>query len=114
MKLWLPRLAEEAEQIMMPIVEDPELPVFEKFDRFFSTIASWKVAQKPFFMALLRTIYADENALFRQKSQARSIQQITPLFNKIIQQGLQEGVLSSPYPDQLGEVCPHAFPGYGR
>ncbi len=107
------RLMEEAQQILMPIVEDPDLPAFEKFDRFFSTIARWKIAQKPFFLALLRMWYADENALFRQKSQARSIQQITPLFNSIIQQGLQEGVLSSPYPDQLGEVVLTLFQGMG-
>ena len=42
--------------------------------------------------------------LFRQKYQTRSIQQLAPLFNSIIQQGIREGVLSSPYPHRSGEI----------
>jgi hypothetical protein len=55
-------------------------------------------------MALLRAWYVDENALFRQKTQSRLLKQIAPLLSLVIHQGIQEGKLSSPYPDQVGEI----------
>jgi len=95
---------EEVEQILIPIVHAPHLPVLEKLHRFFATTARWKTARKAFFLALLRVWYTDDNAIVRQKVQATGVKRVTPLLTIIIHQGIQEGVLTTSYPDHVGGV----------
>lgn len=96
---------EEMEKILLPIANDSAMRTLEKFTLFFDTASSWKTARKPLMLALMRAWQLDENALFRQKSEARALERIIPLLDPIIQQGLQEGVFSSPYPAQLSELA---------
>jgi AcrR family transcriptional regulator len=98
------RMQKEVEHLLLPIVQDPVLPALEKLQRFFDTLNRWKTAQKAFFLALLRVWYTDDNAIVRQKWRAAGIKWITPLLSVIIHQGIQEGVLTTSYPDQVGEV----------
>jgi TetR/AcrR family transcriptional repressor of nem operon len=98
------RMQKEVEQLLLPIVQDPVLPALEKLQRFFDTLNRWKTAQKAFFLALLRVWYTDDNAIVRQKWRAAGIKWITPLLSVIIHQGIQEGVLTTSYPEQVGEV----------
>jgi AcrR family transcriptional regulator len=98
------RMKGEVEQLLIPIVYDPYLPALEKLQRFFDTLNRWKTAQKAFFLALLRVWYTDDNAIVRQKWRAAGIKWITPLLSVIIHQGIQEGVLTTSYPEQVGEV----------
>jgi len=98
------RLGEEVVQLLLPIVHDPELGALEKLRRFFPTLARWKTARKDFILALMHILYADENALFRQKARTLAVKRVTPLMTTVIRQGIQEGVLTTSYPDQVGEV----------
>lgn len=98
------RMMQEAEQLIMPIVHDPQLPALEKLQRFFAVVARYKTAQKDFLLALMRVWYTDDNALVRQKVQAMGAKWIMPLLTGIIRQGIQEGSLTTSYPDQVGEV----------
>src|SRR5216683_6746756 len=81
------RMREEAEQLLTPIAHDPHLSALEKLQRFYPTLARWKTARKTFFLALLRILYGDNNAIFRQKIRATAIKQATPLLTEIIHQG---------------------------
>lgn len=99
------RLMQQADQFLTAIVNRPDLPALEKFQQFFSSIASWKTAQKDYLLALLRTWYADENVLFRQKSIEMGRRQALPYLTAIVKQGVAEGVFSTSYPDQIGEVA---------
>ncbi len=98
------RMQEEVEQILLPIVQDAHLPALDKLQRFFATLTLWKTARKEFFLALLRVWYADDNAIVRQKLRTTGVKWITPLLTVIIRQGIQEVVLTTSYPDQVGEV----------
>jgi len=98
------RMGEEVVQLLLPIVHDPVLGALEKLRRFFPTLAQWKTAQKDFILALMHILYADENALFRQKARALAVKRVTPLMTTVIRQGIQEGDLTTSYPDQVGEV----------
>jgi len=98
------RMLEEVEQLLLPIVNDPHLPALEKLQRFFPMLTRWKTARKTFFLALLRVWYTDDNAIVRQKVLATGIKRITPLLTSIILQGTQEGILTTAYPDQVGEI----------
>ena len=98
------RMQEEVEQLLLPIVHDPHLRALDKLQRTFATLARWKTAQKAFFLALLRVWYTDDNAIVRQKMRAAAVKRVAPLLTVIIRQGIQEGVLTTSYPDQMGAV----------
>ena len=98
------RMGEEALQLLVPIVHDPALPAIDKLQRYLAVANRWKVGQKAFFLALLRVWFTDDNAIVRQKLRAIGIREIAPLLSEIIRQGIQEGVMTATYPDQVGEM----------
>jgi AcrR family transcriptional regulator len=98
------RMMDEGLQTITPITHDPQLPALEKFQRFFDTLTRWKVARKDFFLALLHVWYTDDNAIVRQKMLTNSLKSFTPLLALIIRQGIEEGVMKTSHPDQIGEV----------
>jgi AcrR family transcriptional regulator len=91
-------------QSLLSLAHDPAPGALDKLQRFFATLFRWKTAQKGFFLLLLQAWYSDENALVRQKVQASTFHQLTPLLEEIIQQGIQEGVLTLPAAPGMGRV----------
>ncbi len=108
------RMLDEIEQFVFPIVHDPQLSALEKLERFFATINRWKLAQKDFLLALVRVLYRDENVLFRQKLSGVGIKRLMPQLQVIIRQGVEEGVLTTEYPDQVGEVVISLMQSFGE
>ena len=100
----LERMQEKIEPLVRSIVDDPNLSALEKLQRIFIMLAQWKSARKEFLLALLRVWYADDNALIRQKTRAMAIKRIAPQIQVIVQQGIQEGSLTTTYPEQVGEL----------
>lgn len=98
------RMQEQAEALILPIVRDPNLSALEKLQRLFPTLARWKSMRKEFLLKLLPVLYADENAIFRQKTLDVVLTMIGPLLTEIIRQGVAEGTLTTAYPDQAGGV----------
>lgn len=98
------RTTQEGIKVLQPILEDDNLSALEKFHKFFDAAARWKSERKAFFLALLRVWYIDENAIVRQKMQVASLRQLAPLLAEIVQQGIQEGVFHSVYPEKISEV----------
>jgi AcrR family transcriptional regulator len=98
------RVIDEMEQVLLPIVRDPELGALAKLQRFFSVSVRWKTARREYMGELARVLYSDENVLYRQKTRARSIEMTAPLLGEIIRQGIHEGVMNTAYPDLAGEM----------
>ena len=98
------RMQQEVEQIVQPIVQDPQLSALEKLHRFFAAISSWETARKDFFLALLQVWYRDDNAIVRQKLRTTGATWLVPWLSTIIRQGVEEGVLTTSSPDRVGEV----------
>jgi AcrR family transcriptional regulator len=98
------RMRLDVEPIIMPIIDDPDLPPLVKIHRLFDTVGRWKTARKEHLISLLRAWYADENAIVRQKSTASVFQWFTPLLARVIREGKQEGVLTTAFPDQAAEI----------
>jgi AcrR family transcriptional regulator len=108
------RTLDAAEQIMAPIAENPDLPALEKLQQFFSTLSRWKTAQKAYLLKLLNVWYADENAIVRQKMLTATIRRISPLLTDAVQQGIREGSLATPFPEQSGQVLLTILQGFGE
>jgi AcrR family transcriptional regulator len=98
------RTGELAEQLILPVVSDCELPAQDKLLRFFAVLDQYKRANKDMVFAFMRIWYADENALFRHKLYLARIKRLTPLLSQIIQEGVAEGVFTTTYPDQAARM----------
>ena len=98
------RMGDQVEQLVLPIVDDRELGALDKLQRFFATLDHGKREHKRFVLAYLRVWYGDENAIVRHKLYLARIKRFTPWLEEIIRQGVEEGVLTTPYPDQAGRV----------
>jgi len=99
------RMFDMSEQMLAPIVSDPDSSALQKFERFFGSISDWKTARKDFVLALLKVWYQDDNAIVRLKLRLTMIQRITPLLAAIIHQGIREGAMTCSQPDQAGDVA---------
>ena len=99
------RMMREAEEVIGPISADPNLPALEKMRRVFNTAASWKAGKKEFMLALLKVWYADDNAIVRQKIQARYLHESGRLITDVIEQGVREGVFHTACPEHLGSIA---------
>ncbi len=105
------RMMNTIEQLVSPIVNDPDLRALEKFQHLFATLSRWETEQKTFIASLLRVWYTDDNAIVREKARIMTVKQVAPLFTVIIRQGIEEGVMTTAYPDQSGEVALYLIQG---
>src|SRR6266699_4923154 len=98
------RMGDQVLQLVLPIVYDPTLGALDKLQRFFATLDREKLAHKEFVLAYLRVWYADENAIVRHKLYQARVKRLTPWLEEIIRQGVEEGVFTTPYPDQAARM----------
>jgi AcrR family transcriptional regulator len=98
------RIGEQAEQLVLPIVTDRETPAQDKLRRFFDVLDQFKRANVDMVFAFMRIWYADENALFRHKLYQARLKRLAPLLSQIIQEGVAEGVFTTPYPHRAARM----------
>jgi TetR/AcrR family transcriptional repressor of nem operon len=98
------RIGEKAKQLVLPIVSDRELSAQDKLVRIFDVLDRYKRANKNLIFSFMRVWYADENALFRNRLYTTRIKWLAPLLRQIIQEGVEEGVFTTPYPDQAARM----------
>jgi AcrR family transcriptional regulator len=98
------RMIAQTLQSLEPLVADDHLSALEKFERFFSDLADWKVENKAFLLDIMNIWYKDENAILRHKVTTSSIEKTMPLLVQIIEQGMAEGVFASEYPADMAEI----------
>ncbi len=98
------RMIEQTLQSLEPLVADDQLSAVEKFERFFSDLADWKVENKAFFLDIMTIWHKDENAILRHKVKAASVEKTMPLLAQIIEQGMAEGTFATEYPADIAEI----------
>jgi AcrR family transcriptional regulator len=96
------------------IVDDPNLSAIDKFQRFFATLDRLRIEQKAFLADVARVWFADDNAIVREKTDEVIVKRRAPLLAAIVRQGVQEGVFTTPYPDQAGIVILSITRGMGN
>lgn len=104
----------EVEQMLLPIIADPSLSAPEKLKSFFATLDRLRIERQAVIADLPHIWFADENAIVREKADALIVASRAPLLNAIVRQGVQEGVFTTPYPDQAGEVILSITRGMGN
>jgi hypothetical protein len=90
------------------------MPALEKLQRFFDTLDRLRIAHKTDVVKLGRVWYTDDNAIVRQKVDEAVVKQRAPLLTAIVRHGIQEGVFTTAYPDQAGEVILSLLQGMGN
>jgi len=76
----------------------------DRLNALFDKNGIWHEDNVDFIGMLIRVAYTDENLLMREKLKNASIRLTLPLFNQIVQEGLDEGVFYTPYPSAIGEL----------
>lgn len=107
------RMGEQVEQRVLPIIHDPEHDAIDKLRRFFMLFDHEKLAHKSLVFAYMRVWYADENAIVRHKLYVARLKHIAPWLEELIRQGVQEGVMTNPYPDQAARIALSLFEDLG-
>ncbi|MEQ8672496.1 MAG: TetR/AcrR family transcriptional regulator [Aggregatilineales bacterium] len=100
----LERIQDQMEQMLTPIVQNPNQSALEKLNLFFASIGQWKTARRSMLMGILRVWYNDDNAIVRQKMRISVGSPVASLLTEVIHQGIEEGVLQPAYPDQVAHV----------
>lgn len=98
------RMTDEGLRLIQPYAEDPKLSALEKFQKVMSVGMEWKTGQRAMLMGLMRSWYGDENLRVRQKANARGRQSVSPLIERIVRQGIAEGVFDTPDPARAAEM----------
>ncbi|MFN8488592.1 MAG: TetR/AcrR family transcriptional regulator [Caldilineaceae bacterium] len=111
---FIEQIQTETEKPLLPIVQDPNLSALEKLQGFFATLDRLRIAHKADVIKLGRVWYNDDNAIVRQKVDEAVVKQRAPLLNQIVRQGVQEGVFTTAYPDQAGEIVLSLVAGMGN
>lgn len=98
------RTGEEGIQLIHPILTDPQLNAIQKLQVYFDSAMRWKTTQKANLIPILRIWYSDDNVLLRQKELAAGKKVMIPLLQEVLRQGIAEGLLVTPHPEQMTEV----------
>jgi len=64
----------------------------------------WKTNQKATLIPILMVWYSDDNTLLRQKELATGKKIMTPMLTDVLRQGITEGLLAVPNPEQMAVV----------
>lgn len=98
------RIGNEGVQLIRPILTDPKLNALQKLQIYFDSSMRWKTTQKAALIAILHAWYSDDNAILRQKEQTAGKKIMIPMLTEVLRQGIAEGLLAMPHPEQMAEV----------
>ena len=107
------RMGLAAVEGFLPILQNPHLTAIQKFRRYFEASVQWKSAGKAVILGMLRNWYANDNTNIRQKMSVRSIKGTASMLEPMIRQGMEEGVFSTRYPEQVAETIAGIAYGMG-
>ncbi|MEW4234064.1 MULTISPECIES: TetR/AcrR family transcriptional regulator [Bacillus cereus group] len=83
------------------IVSNPDIPVLDKLFRILmeQSPKSGDVKEK-----MIEQFHQPNNAEMHQKSLVQSIIHLSPVLTEVLEQGIEEGIFSTPYPQEIIEL----------
>lgn len=101
-------LAERAARQSMLQVEalvgEEGLDALAKINRVYEASRQWQKSNVELVMTILSVMHKDENLLLRHKIEQRSLDLCIPVFAKIVQQGVEEGVFRVNACEEVAEL----------
>ncbi|MFC1481257.1 TetR/AcrR family transcriptional regulator [Candidatus Neomarinimicrobiota bacterium] len=96
-------LTKDILDIIDKYIDDPAIDAITKLNKIYEISGSYKAANKDLIMTLMRTMYSDKNIRMRLKMNRYAMEVIAPIMVRIINQGIEEGVFNTNYPEDMGE-----------
>ncbi len=90
------RLIEEIEDMLIEIADDPELKADKKFIKFME-LGFERKKERPYLVSYFSR---EENPQIYHRLFTETVEITTPYLTKIVEQGVEEGVFETEYPEQ--------------
>lgn len=104
LEAFVERMTVEGLRQIEPVADDPALPAIERFRRVAAVGMAWKTERKDMLLAFMRSWYGDENLRVRQKANEAGRRLMSPLLERLVRQGVAEGVFDAPDPARAAEM----------
>jgi AcrR family transcriptional regulator len=109
----LAELMSVAIELVTPVIEDKSLSAIEKFVRFFEKINEWKTQLKG-LGKIGKAMQDEQNAVLLKRQRERSINEFSPLLEKIVHQGITEKSFKVSSPKEASIICLYILEAYSR
>lgn len=86
------------------ITERTDLDALTKLNRAYITTRNVKLENIELIKMYLKVLYKDENIMLRHKIYMSNVDLLVPEFAKIIQQGVEEKVFNTPFPEKAARL----------
>ncbi len=91
--------------LLQKIVADQTLDAIRKWSQALTVVNNFKVEHKDQLLAFARVLQRPENVQLQHRLREESLKMVTPELAKIVYQGAEEGVFSTPYIDEAAEIA---------
>jgi TetR/AcrR family transcriptional repressor of nem operon len=98
------RIQKEVEIQLLAIDTRPDMSALDKLRQFFETLEQSRFTHQTIVLELLKVWFDDDNAIVREKVFDTLASRRAPLLQRIIQQGVSSGELSTTHPEQTASV----------
>ena len=98
------RVSERILKVINSAIDDSDENAIEKFNTLCRISARWKAEHKDMLIVLISAMYSQENLRLRNSITKRIFDDVAPLFEKIIVQGVEEGLFDTPSPKDAANL----------
>jgi len=85
------RMADAIQGTWDAVMSQPGVTAIERFEKVFATTAQYKNARRELALALLEAWLSDRNTILREKLRQIVARRMTPILERIVQQGIDDG-----------------------
>jgi AcrR family transcriptional regulator len=85
------RMADAIQGTWDDVMSQSGLTAIERFEKVFATTAQYKNARRELALALLEAWLSDRNTILREKLRQIVARRMTPILERIVQQGIDDG-----------------------
>ena len=98
---------------LLPIIDREDMNAAEKFNAFHRSIGVWKLGNKEMIFAAARTLYRDENLVYRKKLNRVSLELMLDPYAKLIEEGVESGLFDCSHPRHTAELILNTSVAWG-
>ena len=108
------RIAVGIEVVMAAIADDPRLSAVAKLRGVFEAAGAWKAERRDLVLGLLQSWYSQDNAVVRERLRSVASAHLTPILERIVRQGRDEGAFTTTHPDYAAQILVSLLDGSGE